>query len=95
MVKDSGSRFRLVSPGFFACIIFIQSFARSEFSGKALGSNLIGALVGGLLESLSLWSGIKALILVAALLYLMSLRSLHHEYGTSGLKKLTSYNLLI
>ena len=42
------------SPVFFASIIFIRTFAAARFSGAALGSNLLGALVGGLLESLSL-----------------------------------------
>lgn len=74
----------LCLPVFFAGIIFIQSFARSEFSGKAIGSNLIGALVGGLLESLSLWSGIRVLILVGVLLYLLSLLSFRHEHRISG-----------
>jgi len=32
----------------------------------------MGALVGGLLESLSLWMGIKFLLLLAALLYAAS-----------------------
>jgi hypothetical protein len=59
-------------PVFFAGIIFVSSFARIGFRGSALGSNLFGALVGGLLESLSLWFGLKSLIAVAAILYLGS-----------------------
>jgi len=59
----------LCLPVFFAGIIFIQSFERVRFEGKALGANLFGALVGGLLESLSLWTGIKSLVLLAAVLY--------------------------
>ena len=62
----------LCLPVFFAGIVFIRAFARVGFSGEALGSNLFGALVGGLLESLSFWIGIKALLLVAAVLYLAS-----------------------
>jgi len=49
-------------PVFFAGLVFIRSFAPVAF-GRALGSNLFGAPVGGLLELLSL-------VLVAALLYL-------------------------
>jgi spermidine synthase len=59
-------------PIFFAGIVFIQSFARAGFSGAALGSNLLGALVGGLLESLSLWTGIRSLLILAGLFYLAS-----------------------
>jgi len=66
----------LCMPVFFAGIIFIQSFAESRFSGEALGSNLIGALGGGLLESLSFWTGLRSLLILAALLYLASYLSL-------------------
>ena len=63
----------LCSPVFFAGIIFIQSFAAEGFAGTALGSNLMGSLAGGLLESLSLWTGMKSLLILAALLYVGSL----------------------
>jgi spermidine synthase len=59
-------------PVFFAGIVFIRSFAGAGFQGAALGSNLFGALVGGLLESLSMWTGIRSLLIVAGLLYLAS-----------------------
>jgi SAM-dependent methyltransferase len=66
----------LCLPVFFAGIVFIQSFARAGFSGTALGSNLLGALVGGLLESLSLWTGIRSLLVLAGACYLASWISL-------------------
>jgi SAM-dependent methyltransferase len=62
----------LCLPVFFAGIIFIRSFARAGFSGEALGSNLVGALIGGLLESLSFWTGIRSLLVLAAVLYAAS-----------------------
>jgi hypothetical protein len=62
----------LCSPVAFASIVFIRSFAEFKFSGQALGSNLLGALVGGMLESASLWTGIRSLIILAAVLYLLS-----------------------
>ena len=62
----------LCSPVFFAGIIFVSSFAKAGFRGGALGSNLFGSLLGGLLESSSLWFGLKALTILAALLYLGS-----------------------
>jgi hypothetical protein len=62
----------LCTPVFFAGIIFISSFARVGFRGSALGSNLFGSLLGGLLESSSLWFGLKSLTILAALLYLGS-----------------------
>jgi SAM-dependent methyltransferase len=60
------------SPVFFAGLIFITSFREAGFRAEALGSNLVGSLVGGLLESLSYLIGIKALVIVAALLYAAS-----------------------
>ena len=57
------------SPVFFASIIFIRAFAAARFAGSALGSNLLGALAGGLIESLSLWLGLRALLLLAMLVY--------------------------
>jgi spermidine synthase len=62
----------LCLPVFFAGIVFIRSFAREGFSSEALGSNLFGALIGGMLESLSMWTGIRSLLIIAALLYAAS-----------------------
>ena len=62
----------LCTPVFFAGIIFVSSFARAGFRGSALGSNLFGSLIGGLLESSSLWFGLKSLTILAALLYVGS-----------------------
>jgi hypothetical protein len=62
----------LCTPVFFAGIIFVSSFARAGFRGSALGSNLFGSLIGGLLESASLWFGLKSLTIIAAILYLGS-----------------------
>jgi hypothetical protein len=62
----------LCTPVFFAGIIFISSFQRAGFRGTALGSNLFGSLLGGLLESSSMWFGLKSLTILAALLYLAS-----------------------
>jgi SAM-dependent methyltransferase len=59
----------LTLPVFFAGIVFIRRFAASGFSAEAIGSNLLGSLGGGLAESLSLWLGLKSLLIVAAVLY--------------------------
>ena len=72
LLKILGVTAILCLPVFFAGIIFIRLFAAERFSGEALGSNLLGALVGGMLESLSMWSGIRSLLIIAALLYLGS-----------------------
>jgi SAM-dependent methyltransferase len=63
----------LTAPVLFAGLIFIRSFAACGDKARALGSNLIGALVGGLLESLSFVTGIRALVLVVGLFYAIAL----------------------
>ena len=73
----------LCTPVFFAGIIFISSFARVCFRGSALGSNLFGALIGGLLESSSLWFGLKSLTVIAALLYMASAIFLRSRAGAA------------
>jgi energy-converting hydrogenase Eha subunit B len=69
----------LCLPVYFAGLIFISSFSRAHFLGSALGSNLFGSLAGGLLESLSLWFGLKSLTIIAILLYAGSLITLSRQ----------------
>lgn len=59
-------------PIFFAGIIFIVSFKNSKHKNLSFGSNLIGAVAGGLLESLSFILGIRMLVLVTIGLYFLS-----------------------
>ena len=63
----------LTAPVFFAGLIFIRSFAACTDKAGALGSNLIGALVGGLLESVSFVTGIRALVVLVGLFYLVAI----------------------
>jgi len=60
----------LCLPVFFAGIVFVRRFAAASFAAEAIGSNLLGALAGGVAESLSLWLGFRALLAVVAALYL-------------------------
>lgn len=60
-------------PMLFSGIIFIRSFVMVERKDAALGANLIGALIGALLQSVTFVTGIKALLLIVAGLYLLSL----------------------
>jgi spermidine synthase len=57
-------------PMLFSGIVFIRSFAAVERKDLALGANLFGSLVGGILQSLTFMTGIKALLLIVAGLYL-------------------------
>jgi hypothetical protein len=56
-------------PVFFAGSLFASEFRSADSPAAALGANMLGAVVGGLLENLSLIIGMKALLVVAALLY--------------------------
>ncbi len=56
-------------PVFFAGLLFASEFRRADSPAAALGANMLGAVVGGLLENLSLIVGMKALLVVAAVLY--------------------------
>jgi spermidine synthase len=60
-------------PMLFSGIAFVRSFAVATDKSNALGANLIGALVGALLQSITFIVGIKALLLVVAGFYLLSL----------------------
>jgi spermidine synthase len=62
----------LCLPIYFAGIIFTRSFSEVRFNSEALGSNLLGALVGGILESISFWTGLRALLLISVALYALS-----------------------
>lgn len=54
----------------FAGVVFSLLLARSADAAAALGSNLLGAVLGGALEYLSMLVGLRALALLALVLYL-------------------------
>jgi spermidine synthase len=57
-------------PFFFAGIIFTESFRRFSGQSSAFGANMLGAVAGGLAQNLSFITGMKALLLIAAVIYL-------------------------
>jgi len=80
MAKLIASAVFLNIPIFFAGIIFINSFKQTSSKDTALGSNLMGAAVGGILEVFSFIFGIKALLILVFLLYSVSFAFLEkHE----------------
>jgi hypothetical protein len=60
-------------PLFFAGMVFAISFSKTHSIGIALGSNLIGSVLGGVFEYASLFSGIRSLNLLAILFYFLSM----------------------
>jgi hypothetical protein len=72
MLKALAALAVLCSPAYFAGIVFARSYATVRFSSEALGSNIIGALLGGILESLSFWTGLRALFLISIGFYIVA-----------------------
>ncbi len=63
-------------PVFFAGLIFITSFRTTPHKDVAFGANLLGAILGGFLEGVVFIAGMRALLLLAAVLYLVSAATL-------------------
>jgi SAM-dependent methyltransferase len=61
-----------LGPMLFAGVIFARSFKNAAQPDLAFGSNIAGAVVGGLAESLSMLLGFQHLLLVALAFYLIS-----------------------
>lgn len=57
------------TPIFVANLIFAQRFENVGVSNVAFGANLLGAMIGGLLEYASLITGYQALAILVAVLY--------------------------
>jgi Spermine/spermidine synthase domain len=57
------------APIFLANLIFSQRFRSAGSSTAAFGANLLGAMIGGVLEYLALITGYRFLLLVVAALY--------------------------
>jgi len=61
------------APVFIANLIFAQRFKDTASSTTAFGVNLLGAMLGGVLEYASLWIGYRWLTVLVALLYVVAL----------------------
>jgi spermidine synthase len=59
-------------PVIFAGILFSTEFRNAKSPGAALGANMLGAVVGGMLENLSLLFGMRTLLLVAIAVYCLA-----------------------
>jgi hypothetical protein len=57
------------TPIFIANLVFAERFRNVEESNIAFGANLLGAMVGGVLEYVALVTGYQALLLLVAVLY--------------------------
>lgn len=62
-------------PIFFAGLIFSSTFKNAARPASLLGSNLIGATIGGFCEYLGMWIGSEALSYIVIAAYVASLIS--------------------
>lgn len=62
-------------PVFFAGILFTEMFRRAERKANAFGANIVGAVLGGLVQNVSFIFGMRALVLVCTLFYLAAVVS--------------------
>ncbi|HLE59547.1 MAG TPA: spermidine synthase [Candidatus Limnocylindria bacterium] len=80
LALDPGPRFAAATvvsfaPIFLANLVFAQRFREVEASNLAFGANLLGAMLGGVLEYMALLSGYQALLIAVGLLYLAAFAS--------------------
>jgi SAM-dependent methyltransferase len=59
-------------PVFLAGLLFSVEFRKAGSPGSALGANVLGAVLGGLLENISLLVGMRALLLLTVAVYLVA-----------------------
>ena len=57
------------APVFFANLVFTSSFRDTRTADMAFASNLIGAMIGGVLEYAALVTGYQALLIIVAVIY--------------------------
>jgi hypothetical protein len=74
LALDAGPRFIAsigvyFTPIFLANLVFARRFAAVGDSTAAFGANLLGAMVGGVIEYAALVTGYQALAVLVALLY--------------------------
>lgn len=72
MIKCVGAGVLIGLPIFFSGVIFVTAFRQTPSRSAAMGSNLIGAMLGGVMEYSSMLFGIKSLIIIVALFYLFT-----------------------
>ena len=70
----------VLSPLFFAAIIFAVSFSSVRNIPLAFGSNLIGAVIGGFAEYTSLVTGVRFLALLGLAFYVVSFLALTRKW---------------
>jgi len=68
------------SPVFCAGLLFSSSFRRSSSAATDFGANLLGAIVGGVGEYVSLVAGYRFLLILVAACYLLAVALADREW---------------
>lgn len=71
----------LCMPILFAGLVFARSFANATNAAAVFGSNMLGSIVGGLLESAAFVTGLRSLVLISLGLYVLSYVALTRGWG--------------
>lgn len=71
-------------PVFLAGLLFAREFGSAADPAVALGSNMLGAVAGGLLENLAFLWGMRAMLLVAVVVYAVAVISLRRAPGLAA-----------
>ncbi len=69
----------LVLPVFFSGLVFVTAWFRTERRDLALGSNILGSLLGGVASLLSMAVGFRALIVLTLVVYVAAILVLRTE----------------
>lgn len=85
LIKFALSMILVGGPIYFSSICFALLFAKRDSAGLAFGWNILGAVVGGLLEFLSMLTGLKTLLLIALLAYLIAFLISKKKLGSQSL----------
>ncbi|MBF0319652.1 MAG: hypothetical protein HQL01_07615 [Nitrospirae bacterium] len=72
VLKSMAAVMIFLSPVFFASLIFAELIKNEKDLSQAYGSNLLGAVIGGTSEYVSLIMGIKFLLIITIALYLLT-----------------------
>ncbi len=59
----------LLSPVYFAGLVFARSFRNVQWAAPAIGANILGSVLGGWIEYSTMALGTRSLVLLAAALY--------------------------
>jgi SAM-dependent methyltransferase len=74
----------VAAPLFASGVVYAHSISREGAADRAAASNLLGALVGGLAEYLSMITGFRALMLLATVFYLVALLTRPRAQGAGA-----------